>query len=128
MATSQNSVTASNKLQNNIILLENWLSKWRIKANASKSVQVTFTLRKDSCPPVVLNNQLAQANHAKNLGIYLEKQLTWQKHIFKKRKPLGLKQNSLFWLNYPYSLQSLQNKVLIYKAIIKTICSYGIHL
>ena len=66
MATSENLVTSSNKLQNNIILLENWLSKWRIKANASKSVKVTFTLRKDFCPTVALNNnQLPQADHAK---------------------------------------------------------------
>ena len=129
MATSENLVTSSNKLQNNIILLENWLSKWRIKANASKSVQVTFTLRKDSCPPVVLNNnQLPQADHAKYLGIYLEKLETWQKHIFTKRKQLGLKQTSLFWLIGTYSSLALQNKVLIYKAIIKPIWSYGIQL
>ena len=32
----------------------------------SKSVQVTFTLRKDSYPPILLNNnQLPQADHTK---------------------------------------------------------------
>jgi hypothetical protein len=38
-------VTASYKLQGHLDQLEAWLKKWRININATKSVQVTFTLR-----------------------------------------------------------------------------------
>jgi hypothetical protein len=34
---------ASQKLQTDVIAIKNWLKKWRIKANRSKSIHVTFT-------------------------------------------------------------------------------------
>ena len=47
---------ATHSLQKCINNVSSWLQKWRIKANESKSVQVTFTLRRDSCPTITLNN------------------------------------------------------------------------
>ena len=48
-----------------------------MKANETKSVQVTFTLKKDSCPPVQLNNiHLPQTDSVKYLGIHLARKLT----------------------------------------------------
>jgi N-acetylglutamate synthase/N-acetylornithine aminotransferase len=46
---------------------------WRMKAKEAKSVQVTFTLNKMTCPPVKLNNEhLPQADEVKYLGIHLD--------------------------------------------------------
>ncbi|GBP31034.1 hypothetical protein EVAR_77328_1 [Eumeta japonica] len=43
---------------------------WRIKANTDKSVQVTFTLRRKTCPPVKLCNvEIPQADDAKYLAM-----------------------------------------------------------
>jgi len=33
-------------LQNHLILIKNWATKWRIKINPEKSVPVNFTLKK----------------------------------------------------------------------------------
>ena len=43
-----------------------------MKANEIKSVQVTFTLKKNTCSPVHLNNkQLTQTDEVKYLGTHL---------------------------------------------------------
>jgi hypothetical protein len=47
MASDQNPVTASQKLQAHLSEIEHWLLKWCMKANATKSTHVTFTTRKD---------------------------------------------------------------------------------
>lgn len=120
---------ASTNLQLNLDMIQNWLKKWRIKANETKSVHVTFTLRKDTCPPVHLNGcQLPQAEDAKYLGMHLDRRLTWRKHIFTKRKQLGIKLRQIHWLIGRKSQLSTENKLLLYKTIIKPIWTYGIQL
>jgi hypothetical protein len=47
LACHEDPVTDSHKLQGHLDQLEAWLKKWRININATKSVQVTFTLRKE---------------------------------------------------------------------------------
>lgn len=92
-------------------------------------MHVTFTLRRQICPPVTINNKtIPQADDVKYLGIYLDRRLTWQKHIFTKRKQLGLKLRNMYWLIGHKSQLNLNNKLLIYKAILKPIWSYGIQL
>ena len=67
-----------------------------MKANEAKSVQVTFTLNKMTCPPVKLYNEyLPQADEVKYLGIHLDRRLTWHKHITTKQKQLDLKLRNL---------------------------------
>jgi len=121
--------SASRSLETHLGLLEKWLAKWRIKVNETKSVHVTFTLRKETCPPVKLNNILIpQSSDVKYLGIHLDKRLTWAKHIESKMKQIKLKWQQLQWLTHKKSKLSLENKVLIYKSIIKPIWCYGIEI
>jgi hypothetical protein len=46
----------SQKLQTDLLAIKNWYKKWRMKANKSKSIHVTFTTRRETCPPVQINN------------------------------------------------------------------------
>lgn len=127
MARSNSAATASQRLQTNLNVVNKWLNTWRFKTNESKSTQTTFTLRHGECPPVMLNNcLLSHSDHTKYLGIHFDRRLTWQHHIFTKRKQLGLKLRSLYWMICPKSKLSLTNKVLLYKAVIKPIWTYGI--
>jgi len=67
------------------------LEKWRIKANGTKFVHVTFTTHTDIYPPVTMNGlRIPQAENAKYLGLYLNHRLNWKKHILNERKQLGL--------------------------------------
>jgi hypothetical protein len=94
-----------------------------------RSVQVNFTTRRNTYPPVSLNNrQLKQCEDVKYLGMHLDRRMTWKKHICTKRKKLGIKFSKLYWLIGRRSQLSLYNKVLVYKAILKPIWSYGIQL
>lgn len=129
LASHMNPLQASRLLQTNLYQIQNWLKKWRIKANESKSTHVTFTMRRETCPPVMLNSkELPQKESAKYLGMHLDRRLTWKTHIFMKRKQLGLKFSKLLWLIGKRSQLSLENKLLVYKVIIKPIWTYGIQL
>jgi len=70
-----------------------------MKANETKSVQVTFALKKGHVPPVQLNNiHLPQTDSVKYLGIHLDRKLTWRNHLSAKRKQLDLKLRNMYWI------------------------------
>lgn len=121
--------TASEILQVYIDKTNTWFKRWRIKINETKSSHVTFTLRKGTCPVISLNNKnIPQTNEVKYLGIHLDRRLTWRTHIWTKRKQLNLKLRKLYWLIGTKSKLKLENKILIYKCIIKPVWTYGIQL
>lgn len=65
---------ASQHLQNHIAELEKWLHKWKIKVNASKSIHITFTLRRTNCPPISINGvTIPEQSHVRYLGIHLDR-------------------------------------------------------
>ncbi|GAB0088404.1 hypothetical protein DMENIID0001_028090 [Sergentomyia squamirostris] len=100
-----------------------------MRANEQKSVQVTFTLKRNTCPPVKLNDvNIPQAEEVKYLGMHLDKRLTWRNHIKKKRLQLNLKCRHLYWLLGKKSKVTTENKLLIYKSIIKPVWTYGIQM
>lgn len=129
ISTHSNPVTSSIQLQAHIDELEKWLDKWRVKINPIKCAHITFTLRKGNCNPIKISNvAIPQQNHIKYLGIHLDRRLTWSKHIESKLTQIKLKTSQLMWLINSRSTLSLENKVLVYKSIIKPIWSYGIQL
>jgi hypothetical protein len=68
---------ASEKLQTNLDAMQKWLKRWRIKANEDKSVHVTFTTQRETCPTVHINNvNLPQQEDVKYLGLHLDRRLT----------------------------------------------------
>lgn len=120
---------ATENLQTQITSLETWFNRWRIKVNQSKSVHVTFTLKRQTCPPVnIYSVNIPQAEEAKYLGMHLDRRLTWRKHIWTKRKQLDTKVRSMYWLIGNKSKLSNRNKILLYKVILKPIWTYGIQL
>ena len=122
-------VIASEQLQSHITELEKWLHKWKINVNATKCVHITFTLRRESCPPIRINNiQIPEQDKVRYLGIHLDRRLTWSRHIESKLTQMKLKSSQIHWLIGPRSALDLDYKVLLYKAIIKPIWLYGIQL
>jgi hypothetical protein len=99
LAKDPDPTIVSHKLQTSILAIQHWLTKWRLKANGSKSTHVTFTTCRATCPPVHnYSEQLLQAEEVKYLGIHLDRRLTWHKHIFAKQKHLGINLIKLYWL------------------------------
>uniref|UniRef100_A0A1Y1JXT3 Reverse transcriptase domain-containing protein n=2 Tax=Photinus pyralis TaxID=7054 RepID=A0A1Y1JXT3_PHOPY len=129
LSCHENPQIASNKIQNYLTNLQQWLEKWKIKVNESKSAHITFTLRKETCPAVTINNvQIPQTQTVRYLGLHLDSKLTWKQHITKKKKQVEIKTRELQWLIGRKSRVSLENKILIYKAVIKPTWEYGIEL
>jgi hypothetical protein len=72
--------------------------------------------------------QLPQEEVVKYLGLHLDRRLAWRKHIFAKRKQLGITLTKMCWLLERKSKLSTSNKLLIYKTILKPTWTFGIHL
>lgn len=129
LATDLVATGASEKLQNHLDEIHIWSQNWRIKINGNKSSHITFTLKQETCPAVNINgNIIPQTEDVKYLGIHLDRRLTWKTHIWAKRKQLGIKLRQLYWLIGRNSHLSLANKIVMYKAIIKPVWTYGIQL
>jgi hypothetical protein len=73
-------------------------------------------------------NQTAvpHAETVKYLGLHFDKRLTWKNHVAIKRKQLDHKNREIYWLIGKYSPLSLENKLLIYKTVLKPMWTYGI--
>jgi len=68
---------ATEQLALHLVDDEKWLSDWRIKINEPKCKHVTFTLTRQSFPPLTLNNTLLpQAKGVTYLGVHLDRRLT----------------------------------------------------
>lgn len=120
---------ASLQLQVQLDKVDAWLQRWRLKPSVTKSTQVTFTLRKGICGPVYMEGKaLPNADSVKYLGLHLDRRLTWANHIKAKKREANLQFLSLNWLLGRRSPLSLSNKLLVYKAIIKPVWTYGIEL
>jgi hypothetical protein len=118
---------ASLNLQDRLHNIEKWFHKWKMKVNETKSSHIMFTLLKGQCPPVCINQTvILQVETVKYLGLHFDHRLTWSEHITKKRKRLDRKTREIKWLIGKNSTLSLENKILIYKTILKPIWTYGI--
>lgn len=129
LTSNQDPIIASQVLQNALDILSNWLKTWRISINETKSAHITFTLRSATCPQVSLNNiNIPQVNQVKYLGMIIDRRLTWKNHIWSKRLHLNSKFRNLYWLLGKHSKLSTENKLLIYKTVLKPVWTYGIQL
>jgi hypothetical protein len=127
MATDSDPAIASHKLQTGLLAIQKWLKTWRMKANGTKSTQITFTTRRETCPLVHINNvQLPQAEDVEYLGLHLDRRLTWRNPIFARGKQLGITLTKMYWLLGRQSKLTTSSKLLAYKVALKPIWTYGL--
>jgi hypothetical protein len=124
LTTDSDPVIASQLLQTDLLAIQRWLKTWKMKVNETKSTHVTFTTRRSTCPPVHIN----YVQQVKYFGLHLDRRHNWHKHIFTKRKQLGLILTKMHWLFRLKFQLSTTNKLLFYKTVLKPIWIYGIQL
>jgi hypothetical protein len=71
---------------------------------------------------------IPQTETVKYLGIHFDRRLTWKDHIQTKRKQLEHKTREIKWLIGRHSPLSLENKIIIYKTVLKPVWTFGIEL
>jgi hypothetical protein len=78
---------------------------------------------------IYIQTTLSHVEHLLHyLAIYLDRKLTRRNHISAKRKQLVLRLRNMYWIIGRKSQLSLANNLLVYKAILKPIWTYGIQL
>lgn len=91
--------TVNQRLQSVVNKIHRWMQRRKIAINLTKSVHVTHALRKHRPTPIHLDGVVVPAeDHAKYLGVYIDKTLTWRKHITTKHEAVQLRLRSLYWL------------------------------
>jgi hypothetical protein len=86
MSSDHDPNSASQKLQQHLNLLQNWMEQWKITVNPAESAQITFTTGRTICPQVGINNfPIPIKQEVKYLGLLLDQKLTWQMHIKAKK-------------------------------------------
>jgi hypothetical protein len=72
--------------------------------------------------------QLPVKNEVKYLSLIFDQKLTLRPHVTAKKTQINLKLRQMNWLIGRKSKLTTENKQLLYKAIIKSIWSYGVQL
>lgn len=113
-------------LQNHLNTLETWFKKWRIKANTTKTVHITFTLRRQSCPTLFFcGSAIPHTDRVRYLGLHIDRRLTWNHHVSIKRKLLDGRLKQLYTLLSRRSKLPLRLKVQIYNSLLQPVWTYG---
>ena len=116
---------ASLNLQNHLLNLQNWYSLWKIRLNHNKSQHITFTLRRETCPPVYIsNNPIPQTDSIRYLGLIFDRRMTWGPHVKMKRKSLNKRLKILYSL-FSKSKLKIRQKLNTYTYLLKPIWTYA---
>ncbi|GBN75661.1 hypothetical protein AVEN_13365-1 [Araneus ventricosus] len=115
------------KLNNHLAELERWLIKWKIKINKDKCQAMYFTKAKKLPPPQkkLFRRTIPWCSEVKYLGITLDKQLTFKKHISNIKTKLKTSKAILQPLIGKNSKLSLGNRLLLYKSMLRPLISYA---
>lgn len=96
------------------------VQRWRIRANKTKFTLITFSIKRETCPPVQLNvQQIPQEDCI--VPWYAFRQKVFVKgYIQIKRKQIRLHLFKTYWVVGKSKL-SAENKILIYEVFLKQI-------
>lgn len=107
--------------------LSDWFDRWRIKVNPVKTQTIIFGKHTRRNPPLLSMNEtrLRWANSIRYLGFLYDKRLVWKDQV----PAVVRKANQLLGKLYPLlnhlSKLTTNNKLLIYKMIIRAGLTYG---
>ncbi|GFT53705.1 RNA-directed DNA polymerase from mobile element jockey [Trichonephila clavipes] len=115
-------------MQNFLDELQDWLTHWRIAINVDKSQAIIFRKWGVIDPPfhlTLFEDSIQWVSVVRYLGLHMDSRLTYKKHIdylsekFWGRIHLAI---SLVGRNSPLSLE---NKVILYKQVLRPIITYA---
>lgn len=110
--------------------IEKFMSKWKIKLNASKTQYIIFPFNRSrkrlpTIPLSFQNNTIIPTPTVKYLGVTLDHKLNFDAHIENTRIKASRAMCALYPMLARSSKLSLQNKNIIYKTMIRPIIMYA---
>ncbi|CAH1384237.1 unnamed protein product [Tenebrio molitor] len=128
-AHSFNAEVANKQVQIQVNLLEDYFDKWLIGINSAKTETILFSKKFTNnkiITPLKLKEQKIQTKPSvKYLGVHLDSRLTFHTHVNKTLEKARKTFNALFPLMNKKSKLSNQNKIKIYKTIIRPVVTYA---
>lgn len=129
MATGKDVPSANRKLQHGVRRVHGWHNKWRSVLNSQKSLHTIFTNRRVPYKSIWVGRlPVPYSAASRYLGMKLDTKLRWKTHIKVKLTELRLKVRRMHWLLGTHSKLSLDNKVLLYKVVLRPVWAYGFQL
>lgn len=127
---AKQSNTIVNRLNNSLAELQKYFIKWKIKSNITKTQAIIFPFnnQRRRTPTVPLKNGqeiIELSKSIKYLGITFDSKLTFGQHITNAIDKANKCFKALFPMLAPKSHLSINNKTLIYNAVIRPIMTYG---
>lgn len=121
--------TIVNALKEHAQLISDYMKKWKINLNNSKTQTLFITNRRKKELPgkriKIFNQLIPWQTESKYLGFVLEKRMTFQKHINYVIARANVAVKTLYPLISRKSKLHLSNKLLIYKLAIRPIFTYA---
>ena len=122
--SSKDSNKIVRELNNQLDLTHEWCTKWRIKINADKLEAIIFTrgLKGDDIDPPKYNNvPIHWKRSVKYLGLTLDRQLNFCKHITNKRNQTYVVIGKLMPILKCHFTLGIKNGLLVYKMLIRLV-------
>lgn len=123
-------IDVETKIQSGLNIIYPYLSKWKIKLNASKTQAIFFTRKRKAC--FLPSNNLSingieidWTDSVKYLGITLDRKLLFNKHISNTVNKVNQTIRVMYPLINRKSLLSNENKLIIFKVIFQSFMLYG---
>lgn len=118
---------AVRRLQGYADVLTTWFSRWRLSIHPQKSQAITFTRRRpsDVVPIRLAGEPVPWSTSVAYLGVTLDEKLTWQAHLENVSNKVSKRMAMLYPLYNKKSALTLQNKLLLYKQVIRPAMTYG---
>jgi hypothetical protein len=126
-ASGPTNISAVRNLQQQLDRVQPWFDQWRITINASKTATIFFTHKsKRNTPKIkIKGTTLDWSKQIKYLGIYIDANINFNKHVQTViHKAKGVR-HSLYPLLNRKSLLPTRVKIYIYKAYILPILTYA---
>ena len=116
------------KLQQYLFLLEEWLTKWRVKTATNKCTYSIYT-ENNTCNEdlklTLFGQQINKDNNPKYLGIYLDQNMNLRHHIDQMKEKCMRKLNFIKVLKSKKWKTNTKTKVNVYNAMIRSNIDYA---
>lgn len=119
---------AKTRVQNSLTVLQDWLTKWRIKINTTKSEAIEHRRggkQVNDTHLTIFNEPIEWKESVKYLGVTLDRKLIWKAHIENQRKKAYGRLCQLYPILNRESKLSQKSGVTIFKALLRPVLLYA---